>query len=147
MVTLADAVALAAAENGLAIVSTLRSDATIQASLINAGIVAHPSTGEQVLAFVTYGKVKVANLRVRPQIAITFRRNGQWATVEGHAQLAGLDDPQPWLTDASAVRLMLREVFAAAGGVHEDWDVYDEAMRKQRRTAVLVAPSRVYSNR
>jgi PPOX class probable F420-dependent enzyme len=147
MVTLADAVALAAAENGLAIVSTLRSDATIQASLINAGIVAHPSTGEQVLAFVTYGKVKVANLRVRPQIAITFRRNGQWATVEGHAQLAGLDDPQPWLTDASAVRLMLREVFAAAGGVHEDWDVYDEVMRKQRRTAVLVAPSRVYSNR
>ncbi|MCW2526032.1 MAG: hypothetical protein JWM76_892 [Pseudonocardiales bacterium] len=146
MVTLADAVALAAEENGLAIVSTLRSDATIQASLINAGVMAHPSTGEQVLAFVTYGKVKVANLRVRPQIAITFRRNGQWATVEGHAQLAGLDDPQPWLTDADAVRLMLREVFAAAGGVHEDWYVYDEVMRNQRRTAVLVAPSRVYSN-
>ncbi|MFQ6395618.1 TIGR03618 family F420-dependent PPOX class oxidoreductase [Nocardia sp. KC 131] len=146
MVTLDDAVGLAAAEKGLAIVSTLRVDATIQASLVNAAMITHPSTGQQVLAFVTYGKVKLANLRIRPQIAVTFRKDGHWATVEGHAELVGPDDPQPWLPDPESLRLLLRAVFAAAGGVHEDWETYDRVMAEQRRTAVLVAPTRVYSN-
>ena len=146
MITLDDAVALAAADNGLAVVSTLRADGTIQASLVNAGVMPHPATGQSALAFVTYGKVKLANLRVRPQLAVTFRNGWQWATVEGNAELAGPDDPQPWLTDADQLRLLLREVFTAAGGTHDDWDEYDRVMAEQRRTAVLVAPTRVYSN-
>ena len=146
MITLDDAVVLAAAENGLAVVSTLRADGTIQASLVNAGVMPHPATGQSALAFVTYGKVKLANLRVRPQLAVTFRNGWQWATVEGNAELAGPDDPQPWLTDADQLRLLLREVFTAAGGTHDDWDEYDRVMAEQRRTAVLVAPTRVYSN-
>ena len=146
MITLDDAVALAAADNGLAVVSTLRADGTIQASLVNAGVMPHPATGQSALAFVTYGKVKLANLRVRPQLAVTFRNGWQWATVEGNAELAGPDDPQPWITDADQLRLLLREVFTAAGGTHDDWDEYDRVMAEQRRTVVLVAPSRVYSN-
>ena len=39
---------------------------------------------------------------------------------------------------------MLRQVFTAAGGSHDDWDEYDRTMREQRRTVVLVTPSRVY---
>jgi PPOX class probable F420-dependent enzyme len=146
MTTLDDAVALAADESGLAVVSTLRADGTIQASLVNAGALPHPSTGQPVLGFVTYGKVKLANLRVRPQLAATFRKGWMWATVEGQAELAGPDDPQPWLTDGDQLRLLLREVFTAAGGTHDDWDEYDRVMAEQRRTVVLVAPSRVYSN-
>ena len=146
MITLDDAVALAAAENGLAVVSTLRAAGTIQASLVNAGVLPHPATGQPVLAFVTYGKVKLANLRVRPQLAVTFRNGWQWATVEGHAELAGPDDARPWLTDADQLRLLLREVFTAAGGTHDDWDEYDRVMAEQRRTVVLVEPTRVYSN-
>ena len=146
MITLDNAVALAAADNGLAVVSTLRADGTIQASLVNAGVMPHPATGQSALAFVTYGKVKLANLRVRPQLAVTFRNGWQWATVEGNAELAGPDDPQPWLTDADQLRLLLREVFIAAGGTHDDWDEYDRVMAEQRRTVVLVAPTRVYSN-
>jgi PPOX class probable F420-dependent enzyme len=146
MVTLDDAVGLATAENGLAIVSTLRADTAIQASLINAATLPHPSTGRQVLGFVTYGKVKLANLRLRPQIAVTFRKGGQWATVEGSAELAGPDDPQPWLRDDDTLRMLLRQVFTAAGGIHDDWAAYDRIMAEQRRTAVLVAPTRVYSN-
>ena len=99
-----------------------------------------------MLAFVTYGKVKLANLRARPQLAVTFRNGWQWATVEGHAELAGPDDPQPWLTDPDRLRLLLREVFTAAGGTHDDWDAYDRTMAEQRRTVVLIAPTRVYSN-
>ena len=76
MTTLSDAAALAAADNGLAVVATLRADQTIQSSLINAGVVTHPATGEPALAFVTYGRVKLANLRSRPQTAVTFRTAG-----------------------------------------------------------------------
>jgi PPOX class probable F420-dependent enzyme len=97
------------------------------------------------LAFVTYGRVKLANLRARPQIAVTFRRGWQWATVEGAAELAGPHDPRPWLT-GDGLRQLLRDVFTAAGGTHDDWAEYDRVMAEQRRTVVLVAPSRVYSN-
>ena len=145
MTTLSDAVALAAADQGLAVVATLRADQTIQSSLINAGVLTHPATGEPSLAFVTYGRVKLANLRSRPQLAVTFRDGWRWATVEGRAELAGPDDARPWLTD-DGLRLLLREVFTAAGGTHDDWDEYDRVMAEQRRTVVLIAPTRVYTN-
>lgn len=145
MTTLDDAVGLATTESGLAVVSTVRRDGTVQASLVNVGALAHPASGDRILAFVTYGKVKLANLRARPALAVTFRDGWRWATVEGTAQLAGPDDAAPWLTD-DELRLLLREVFAAAGGTHADWDEYDQVMAEQRRTVVLIAPTRVYSN-
>jgi PPOX class probable F420-dependent enzyme len=146
MTTLTEAAGLARADQGLAVVSTLRSDATIQATLINAGVLTHPRTATPCLGFVTYGKVKLANLRVRPQIAVTFRKGWQWATVEGRAELAGPSDPQPWLSSADQLRILLRDIFTAAGGVHEDWDTYDRVMIEEHRAAVLVDPTRVYTN-
>lgn len=146
MTTLEDAVALARDDNGLAVVSTVRANGTVQASLVNAGIIAHPETGANVLAFVTYGPVKLANLRARPDLAATFRAGWQWATVEGRAELVGPDDPAPWLSGPDQLRLLLRDIFTAAGGTHDDWDAYDRVMLQQRRTAVLVTPTRVYSN-
>src|ERR1700730_14347173 len=81
MTTLRDAVALAAADNGLAVISTVRADGTVQASMVNVGVLPHPASGEPVLGFTTYGKVKLANLRARPQLAVTFKKGWQWATV------------------------------------------------------------------
>ncbi|WP_396928746.1 TIGR03618 family F420-dependent PPOX class oxidoreductase [Mycolicibacterium sp.] len=146
MTTLDEAVALARVDRGLAVVSTVRADSTIQASLVNAGIVPHPASGEPVLAFVTYGRVKLANLRARPAVTLTFRTGWQWASVEGTAELAGPDDRPAWLESADQLRLLLREVFTACGGTHDDWDEYDRTMVEQGRVAVLVAPTRVYSN-
>ena len=146
MTTLDEAAALGRDEHGLAVISTLRADGTIQSSVVNAGLLKHPSTGKPVLAFVTYGQVKLANLRVRPQLTVTFRSGWRWVAVEGRAELAGPDDAQPWLDD-ERLRLLRREVFAAAGGEHEDWAEYDRVMAEQRRTVVLVEPGRVYSNR
>jgi PPOX class probable F420-dependent enzyme len=146
MTTLDEAAALAKGESGLAVVSTIRADGTVQASLVNVGLLPHPATGEPALGFTTYGKVKLANLRARPQLAVTFRNGWQWATVEGRAELAGPDDAAPWLKDADQLRLLLREVFTAAGGTHDDWDEYDRVMAKERRAVVLIAPTRVYSN-
>jgi PPOX class probable F420-dependent enzyme len=146
MTTLEQAVALAAAENGLAVVSTVRADGTVQASLVNVGLLPHPTSRRPSLGFTTYGKVKLANLRARPQLAITFRNGWQWATVEGSAELAGPDDAAPWLADADQLRLLLREVFTAAGGTHDNWPEYDRVMARERRAVVLIEPTRVYSN-
>lgn len=143
MVTVQEAVGIAGGENGLAVVATLRTDSTIQSSVVNSALFTHPETGETVVALVTYGRVKLANLRQRPQITITFRSGWKWATVEGTAELAGPDDPHPWL-DGERLRVLLREVFTAAGGHHDDWDEYDRVMAEQRRTIVFIRPTRVY---
>lgn len=144
MASIADFAELARAEQGLTIVSTLRADSTVQASLVNAGVMGHPLDGGQVAAFVTYGKVKLANVRMRPQVALTVRSGWKWATLEGRAQIIGPDDPDANV-DAEGLRLMLRAIFSAAGGTHDDWDAYDTVMREQRRAAVFVVPTRVYS--
>ena len=131
--------------NGLTVVSTLRVDSTIQASVVNAGVMQGPLDDLPVLAFVTYGKVKIANLRARPQIAATVQAGWRWATVEGSATIVGPDDPHADI-DTERLRVLLRDVFLAAGGTHDYWDEYDRTMIEQRRAAVLITPSRVYSN-
>jgi PPOX class probable F420-dependent enzyme len=145
MTTLQDVIDIGGQDGFLAVVSTLRSDATIQCSVVNAGVLVHPVDDAEVVGFVTYGRMKLANLRTRPQLSITFRAGWRWVTVEGRAELIGPDDPGSGL-DAEGCRLLLREVFAAAGGVHDDWESYDRTMTEQRRTAVLTRPSRIYSN-
>ncbi len=145
MTNLHDVAALAAKEEDLAVISTLRGDGSIQASLVNAGVMTNPFTDDQVTAFVTYGRVKLANLRLRPQLAVTFRSGWAWATVEGSALLIGPDDAHPEV-DPERLRLLLREVFVAAGGSHDNWAEYDRVMAEQRRTIVFVTPTRVYSN-
>lgn len=133
-------------ETGLAVVGTTRADGTVQASVVNAGILAHPVSGERVVGFVTRGgSRKQRHLRQRPDCAVTFRRGWQWATVEGDAQLIGPDDPVDGV-DPDRLRRLLREVFAAAGGTHDDWGAYDRVMAEQRRTAILVPPRRVYAS-
>ncbi|WP_328460811.1 pyridoxamine 5'-phosphate oxidase family protein [Actinoplanes sp. NBC_00393] len=143
MGSLEDAWELSRGESGLAIVSTVRADLTVQSTLVNTGLINSPADGAPVLAFVAVGAVKQRNLRERPQLAVAFRNGWQYATVEGTALLAGPDDPQPWL-DAERLRLLLREIFTAAGGTHDDWDTYDRTMVKERRAAVLITPTRIY---
>ena len=54
--------------------------------------------------------------------------------------------PADWLSGPDQLRLLLREVFVACGGTHDDWDEYDRVMTEQRRTAVLITPTRIYGN-
>lgn len=145
MTTIEGAAALCRADQGLAVISTLRANGTIQASVVNATVMPHPLTGVQVVAFVTYGHVKLGNLRKRPQASATFKHGYRWATVEGVAELIGPDDPRPYVDD-ERLRLLLREVFVAAGGVHDDWSVYDRVMAEERRAAVFIEPARIYGS-
>ncbi len=73
------------------------------------------------------------------------RAGWQWAAVEGDVDIIGPDDARPEV-DADALRVLLRDVFSAAGGTHDDWDTYDRVMAQERRAAVFVVPRRVYTN-
>ena len=134
-------------DHGLVVVSTLRENGTIASSVVNAGVLPHPVTGEPVVGMVIQGGArKLEHLRARPRATVAIRAGWQWATVEGPAELAGPADPLPGV-DAERVRLLLREIFTAAGGTHEDFGEYDRVMLAEGRTAVLVRAERVYSNR
>lgn len=137
--------AIAAGDHHLAVVSTTRADGSIQSSVVNAGILDHPVSGRPVVAFVTYGRTKLANLRRRPRSTVVFRDGWRWVAVEGACELAGPDDPLDGF-DLGGLAALLRAVFRAAGGDHDDWREYDRVMAAQRRTAVLVRPERIYSN-
>ncbi len=143
---IADFGRLIGGDHGLVVVSTLRDNGTIASSVVNAGVLPHPLTGATVVAMVIRGGTrKLDHLRERPYANVVARAGWQWAAAEGRAELAGPDDPMPGV-DAERLRLLLREIFAAAGGTHEDFDAYDEVMRAERRTAVFVHPERVYAN-
>jgi PPOX class probable F420-dependent enzyme len=137
---------LAGRDHGLAVVVTQRADGSPQTSIANAGVLPHPVTGDAMVGLVVRGDTqKHANLRRRSRATIVFRAGWEWVAVEGPVDLAGPDDHLRGL-DADRVPRLLRDVFSAAGGTHEDWDEYDRVMANERRLAVLVHPERVYSN-
>ena len=146
MASVAEFEALVPLDHGLSTVAIRRGDRPPHVTVVNTGVVGHPVTSEPVVAFVTAGRArKLAHLREDPAVAVTIRAGWLWVTVEGAAELIGPDDPSPHV-DADGLRLLLREIFSAAGGTHDDWDSYDKTMRDERRTAVLVPARRVYAN-
>jgi PPOX class probable F420-dependent enzyme len=139
-------VRLVARDHGLCVVSVLRPDGTISSSVVNGGVLRHPVTGEPVVGFVSRGDARrLAYLRATPRTTVLVRAGWEWAAAEGPVQLVGPDDPVAGV-DAGGLRLLLRDVFTAAGGAHDDWDTYDAVMAREHRTAVLVTPERAYSN-
>ena len=151
---------LGAAERWLAVLITQRPSAhgpgDPSVSLVNAGVLPHPITGEPVVAFVARGgTAKLANLRARPRASLVFRAGWEWVAVHGSVELAGPDDPLPGVTTdrvssradgGERLRVLLRDVYAAAGGSHSDLAEYDLAMATERRTAVLLTPERFATN-
>jgi|SRR5215218_1153689 PPOX class probable F420-dependent enzyme len=133
-------------DHGLCVLSTLRADGSIQATVVNAGVLAHPLTGAQVVGLVAAGRArKLRHLRADPRATVVARAGWQWAAVEGTAELIGPDDPHADV-DSEALRRLLQDVFRAAGGTHDDWDTFDRVMAEERRAAVLLSPRRTYTN-
>ena len=90
MADVADFDRLVGREHGLSVVSTLRADQTIQATVVNCGVLDHPVRCIPVIGFTTRGNSrKLANLRARPRLAATVRAGWEWVTAEGAAELAG----------------------------------------------------------
>src|SRR5436309_8711283 len=136
--TIEDFRRLVAGDHGLVTVSALRDDGSISATVVNAGVLPHPATGSAVVAMVVQGGTKkLAYWRERPYANVVIRAGWMWAAAEGPVDLIGPDDPRDGF-DAERLRLLLRDIFTAAGGTHEDFAAYDRVMREERRTAVFV---------
>jgi hypothetical protein len=130
-------------DHGLAVVSVARIDRSVQSSVVNAGVLGHPVTGDPVIGLVAQETaLKLRILRSNPRANVVFRSGWEWVSVEGPTQIIGPDDP----VDGVDVPALLRNVFSAAGGTHDDWDEYDRTMAAERRAAVLVTPGRITTN-
>lgn len=137
---------LVAAENGLCTFVCLRADGAPHTSVVNAGVMEHPVSGElSVATVVRANAAKARLLRSDHRAAVSFRHSWDWAAVHGTAGLIGLDDPAEGF-DLAELPSLLRQVFQAAGGSHDDWDTYDRVMAEERRMAVFVGVSQISDN-
>jgi hypothetical protein len=137
---------IAAADAGLCVAISTRTDGSAQASVVNAGILDHPLSGLPAVGLVAAGgSRKLANWRRTPRATLVAKNGWQWCAIEGVVDIFGPDDVHRDV-DAQRLRMLLRQIFAAAGGTHTDWDEYDRVVASERRAAVLVFAERVYSN-
>jgi PPOX class probable F420-dependent enzyme len=133
-------------ETGLATVSTTQADGRVLSSIVNCGVFDHPLTGETSVALVARGAAaRVGHVRRGSEVTIAVRRGWSWVGVTGPASLIGPDDIPTGMTDDD-VRILLRDIYSAAGGVHDDWDEYDRAMAEDGRIAIFVSPDRILGN-
>lgn len=135
---------LASRENWLAVLVTVRANGKPSVAVLNAAVFPHPVTGERTVAFVSRGNTaKLANLRANGEATLVFRAGWEWISVSGPTEIAGPDDELAGVTD---LRQLLRDVYHAAGGQHDDLDEYDRVMAEDRRAAVFVKPVRFATN-
>ncbi len=126
-----------ATETHRGVLTTFRRNGAAQMSIISCG-----PFRDGVAFTVTEDRVKLWNLRRNPRCSLLISRESWWGFVvlEGHAQVLSAGN-----TDADELRLALREVYSAATGQdHPNWEEYDQAMRDDRRSAVIVIPDRIY---
>ena len=133
-------------ETGLVTVSTTQVDGRVLSSVVNCGMIKHPLTGGTCVAFVSGSKAaRLKHIDRGSQVTITARRGWAWSSVTGPADLIR-PEQVPESIDKEQMRLLLREVFHAAGGVHDDLEEYDRAMAQEGRVVVCVTPERVLGN-
>ena len=133
-------------ETGLVTVSTTQVDGKVLSSVVNCGMIEHPLTGATCVAFVSGSRAaRLKHIDRGSQVTITARRGWAWSSVTGPADLIR-PEQVPETIDKEQMRLLLREVFHAAGGVHDDLEEYDRAMVQEGRVVVCVTPERVLGN-
>ena len=145
MADLSSFVHLVPLDHGLCVMSTVRADGSIHSTVVNAGVMRHPLTGEQCVALVAAGGTrKLAHLRAT---SLHPRRPAP----------AGIGLPLKERPTSLVLTTRIRGGYRhaaptaarnlqAAGGTHDDWGTYDRVMAEERRAAVLIRPSRCYSN-
>src|SRR5207244_11675446 len=101
---------------------------TVHSSVVNACVLDDPGTWRPCVGFVARGDArKLSHLRRAGRAAVVFRSGWEWVSVEGPVRIVGPDDQ---LDDVppDALAALLRDIFTAAGGTHDDWDTYDRVM-------------------
>jgi hypothetical protein len=144
MADLDDVERLASGDSYLAVFTVARPNGTVQASVVNAGVLADPVDGSVGVAAVAGGgSRKLELLRLVGRATLVFKTGWEWVAVSGPVRLVGPDDGTDLGLDVPA---LIRSVFRAAGGTHEDWDEFDRVMAADRRCAVFVRAERISSN-
>jgi hypothetical protein len=144
MADLVDVTRLAAADHHLAVFAIARPDGTVHASVVSAGVLADPVDGSPGVAAVLGGGArKLDLLRSSGRATVVFRAGFEWAAVSGPVRLVGPDDGAALGLDVPAI---IRSVFVAAGGTHEDWAEFDRVMAADRRCAVFIRAGVITSN-
>ncbi len=125
-------------QHRVVVFTTYRRDGRPQMSLVTVGKV------DDGLAFTTRQRnAKYHNLMRDPRCAMMLARPDWrgYAVLDGDAEVLG-----PHNANADTLRLRLRDVYRAASGAeHDNWDEYDAAMVEQKRVAVSLRPSRLYT--
>jgi len=130
----------------LAVLATTRPDGSVQASLVSAGVLDDPVSGEPSVAAVVGGASrKLTHLRRTGRATAVFTRGWEWVAVDWPVRVIGPDDPSEAMPPV-ALPGLLRHIFAGAGGTHDDWEEFDRVMAAERRTAVFVHAARISGN-
>ena len=125
-------------QNHTAVVSTVTSSGSAQATVVSAG----PYEGH--IAFVSRGntvKVRNASKRGRATVTVIRATDNRYVTIEGPARVQGWSN-----TSGPDLLSLLRKVYTAVGRPPERWQDFDGAMEKEQRTVVLVLPQWVYGS-
>ena len=119
------------------VLTTFRRDGNAQMSIITCG-----PYRDGIAFTVTETRAKLHNLRRNPNCSLLVSNENWWGFVvlEGQATILSANN-----TDADELRLALRDTFRTASGEeHSNWEEYDQAMRDDRRSVIIVVPERIY---
>ncbi len=133
---LADNVQEFLSTNHKSVLTTYRKNGNAQMSIIVVG----PYRGGAAFT-TTANRAKLRNLKRDARCTLLVSQDSWWGflVLEGRAEILS-----PENTDAEGLKQTLRGVYRSIAGEHPDWDEYDQAMRDERRSAVIVIPDRVY---
>ena len=124
-------------ENHHSVLTTFRANGGAQMSVVLCGLY------EKGVAFTTPdGRAKLANLKRNQRCSLLVSKPewGGYLVIEGRARLLS-----PENTSVEALRTALREVYVASSGKeHPNWEEYDQAVRDERRSVVIIEPEKIY---
>ena len=120
-----------------AVLSTLRSSGDIQLSIVTVGPV------ENGAAFTTTEeRAKLINLKRNPKCSLLISTNNwsPYVVLQGEAKIYTIKN-----TPEHELASILRKIYRnASGREHPNWEEYDEAMKVDKRAAVVVVPREIY---
>jgi PPOX class probable F420-dependent enzyme len=120
-----------------AVVTTFRKNGAVQMSIVTVG-----PYKDGVAFTINPGGAKLANFKRNPRCSLMVAEPdwSGFAVLEGYAQVLS-----PGATDPEEFKLLLREIYrTATGEEHPDWEEFDQAVRDDGRSAVILAPEHVY---
>ena len=119
------------------VLTTFRRNGAVQISIISCG-----PYRDGIAFTVTETRVKLKNLRRDPRCSLMVSNENWWGFVvlEGKATILSMDNTPP-----DEFRDALRDTYRTASGEeHSNWEEYDQAMKDDRRSVIIVVPDHIY---